>query len=96
MLGPFNWSQLETLRDRGQISQLHELSQDRRSWIKATDLPGLYIPAGVGPSQPSTTADVEWPTSTVADGAGASPARRRQGPRRSNGSSPEGILIKGR
>jgi GYF domain 2/Domain of unknown function (DUF4190) len=71
VLGPFNWSQLQTLRDRGQLSQLHELSQDRRSWIKATDLPGLYTPAGVGPSQPSTTADVEWPTSTVADGAGA-------------------------
>ena len=79
VLGPFNWSQLETLRDRGRLSPLHELSQDRRSWIKATELRGLYTPAGAGPGQPSTTADVEWPTSTVADGAGGGPAAQVAG-----------------
>jgi GYF domain 2/Domain of unknown function (DUF4190) len=73
VLGPFNWSQLESMRDRGQLSQAHEVSQDRRSWIKATELAGLYTPAGAGPSRPSTTANTEWPVYAVADDASGSP-----------------------
>ena len=31
-LGPFTRAQLESMRERGQVSQFHELSQDRRVW----------------------------------------------------------------
>ena len=42
ILGPFTRSQLESMCDRGQLSQFHELSQDRRSWIGATEMPELF------------------------------------------------------
>jgi GYF domain 2/Domain of unknown function (DUF4190) len=74
VLGPFNWSPLESLRDRGQLSQLHEVSQDRRSWIKATDLPGLYTQTEAGPSRQSTSTSVEWPTFGIADDPASSSA----------------------
>ena len=73
VLGPFNWSQLESMRDRGQLTQLHEVSQDRRSWMKAADVPGLFTPVVVAPSQPAATGNVEWAAYPVADEAGASP-----------------------
>ncbi len=99
VLGPFNWSQLESMRERGQLSQAHEVSQDRRSWIKATELSGLYAPAVAGPSQPLTNANVEWPAYTLTDDAGGSPAPRRRPrprPRRLPGSSPGENRITGR
>ena len=37
-LGPFSWPQLESLRDRGQLAQFHEVSQDKRSWVSASTL----------------------------------------------------------
>ena len=33
VLGPFTQAQLESLRDRGQLSQFHELSRDKRVWV---------------------------------------------------------------
>jgi len=41
-LGPFNWAQLESLRDRGQLARFHEVSQDRRSWVSAASLSQLF------------------------------------------------------
>lgn len=35
VLGPFTLAQLMSLRDRGQLSQFHEVSRDRRSWAPA-------------------------------------------------------------
>ena len=61
VLGPFNWSQLTSMRDRGQLLQDHDVSQDRRSWVKAADMAGLYAPAAA-PSPAATTANVEWPS----------------------------------
>src|SRR5438270_13529204 len=42
VLGPFSWSQLESLRDRGQLSQFHELSQDRQVWVNAATRAALF------------------------------------------------------
>jgi S1-C subfamily serine protease len=41
-LGPFSWAQLESLRDRGQLAQFHELSQDKRTWVPASTLHELF------------------------------------------------------
>jgi S1-C subfamily serine protease len=41
-LGPFSWAQLESLRDRGQLAQFHEVSQDKRSWAHASTLSELF------------------------------------------------------
>jgi hypothetical protein len=73
VLGPFNWSQLLSLRDRGQLSQSHEVSQDRRSWTKSADVPGLYAQAvNVRHSQQSAGSHVEWPAIALDDGSGSS------------------------
>src|SRR5262245_21045847 len=48
ILGPFTLSQLSSLRDRGQLSQFHEVSPDRRSWIRAAGVPELFGKAGGG------------------------------------------------
>ncbi len=41
-LGPFSWAQLESLRDRGQLAQFHEVSQDKRTWVPASTLGELF------------------------------------------------------
>ena len=41
-LGPFTWSQLESLRDRGQLAQFHEVSQDKQTWVHASTLNELF------------------------------------------------------
>ena len=41
-LGPFSWAQLESLRDRGQLAQFHEVSQDKRTWVHASTLRELF------------------------------------------------------
>ncbi len=70
VLGPFSLPQLTSMRDRGQLLQAHELSQDRRSWVKATDLPGLYKPAVQSPAA-AAGAGVEWPAGPGGDPASA-------------------------
>jgi S1-C subfamily serine protease len=42
-LGPFSWVQLEALRDRGQLAQFHEVSQDKRTWVHASTLDELFV-----------------------------------------------------
>ena len=41
-LGPFSRAQLESLRDRGQLAQFHEVSQDKRTWVHALTLSDLF------------------------------------------------------
>ena len=93
VLGPFNWPQITSMRDRGQLLQAHELSQDRRSWVKATDLPGLYAPAVQSPARPAAGAGAgaEWP----AGSPGGDPAPAGAQPRPA-GSSPGGRRITAR
>jgi hypothetical protein len=42
VLGPFTATQILSLRDRGQLSQFHEVSHDRRSWITAAQVPEIF------------------------------------------------------
>lgn len=36
--GPFTWSQLQSLRGRGQLAQFHEVSRDKKTWVGAATL----------------------------------------------------------
>jgi S1-C subfamily serine protease len=54
ILGPFAMSQLESMRDRGQLSKFHELSKDKRVWISASSVEGLF--AG-GPARTTVKAE---------------------------------------
>ena len=71
VLGPFNRSQLASMRDRGQLSQDQEISQDRRSWIKAAELPGIYSRAEEARARQPAAANTEWPAIALADEPGA-------------------------
>lgn len=50
VMGPFSWPQLEAMRNRGQLTRFHELSQDRRDWISAGRLADLFAPGDTGVS----------------------------------------------
>jgi putative serine protease PepD len=56
VMGPFDRGQLEALRDRGQLQRFHEVSEDRRQWRPAADVPDLFSGAGppvkIHPVQP--------------------------------------------
>jgi GYF domain 2/Domain of unknown function (DUF4190) len=77
VLGPFNQSQLVSLRDRGQLAEDHDVSQDRRSWIKAAELPGVFARAAEPQpqAQPSRGGQVEWPTFGLAEDPASAQAR---------------------
>ncbi len=70
VLGPFTRDQLESMRDRGQLSQFHEISQDRRNWANASAIEWLFSRASTGEStrqevpladaSPSRTAGPVW------------------------------------
>ncbi len=59
-LGPFSWVQLESLRDRGQLAQFHEVSQDKRTWVHASTLRELFGDR----SASGQAAEVIWPDKT--------------------------------
>lgn len=40
--GPFSYPQLELMRNRGQLAQFDELSQDRKNWTPAGRVAGLF------------------------------------------------------
>jgi len=42
VLGPFGWTELESMRNRGQLARFHEVSQDRHTWISAASVPELF------------------------------------------------------
>jgi hypothetical protein len=42
--GPFNWSQLVDLRNRGRLQGFHEISADRVNWVEAGTLAELFPP----------------------------------------------------
>jgi hypothetical protein len=48
--GPFDLAGLRALRDRGQFSSFHEISEDRRVWTTASALTELFAPSGQGAS----------------------------------------------
>jgi hypothetical protein len=46
VLGPFGMPQLRSLRDRGQLSSFHEISEDRQGWASAASLDELFAGDG--------------------------------------------------
>ena len=73
VLGPFKRPQLLSMRDRGQLTPEHEISQDRRSWIKAADLPSVQTKPADTQSQPSAAAAAERTGFALADEPVAGP-----------------------
>jgi hypothetical protein len=58
ILGPFTLTQLLSLRDRGQLSQFHEVSKDRRSWIAAAQVAEIFAgTVGFGAAGASSESD---------------------------------------
>jgi S1-C subfamily serine protease len=50
--GPFSLQQLQALKQRGRLARFHLVSPDRRNWMGADTIPGLFEPGGydlVGP-----------------------------------------------
>jgi hypothetical protein len=70
VLGPFDHSQLVSLRDRGRLSQDDEVSLDRRSWMKAAEVPGVYAKAADTKAQPPSGADADWPVIALDEDSG--------------------------
>jgi hypothetical protein len=46
VIGPFDFDQLRTMRDRGQFRRFHEVSEDRRHWRPAGSLVELFAAEG--------------------------------------------------
>jgi hypothetical protein len=61
--GPFDRSQLEALRKRGQFARFHEISQDRQSWVSASTLGDLFD----AQSSMNRTGDSVVPSAAVED-----------------------------
>ena len=74
VLGPFSPSQLASLRDRGRLTDDHELSQDRRSWMRASEMPGVFALSAQREPQPARAVELEWPVSS-SPGEAPAPAR---------------------
>ena len=64
VLGPFSPSQLASLRARGRLTEDHELSQDRRSWLKASEMPGAFALSAQREPQPARAVELEWPVAS--------------------------------
>ncbi len=68
-LGPFSWVQLESLRDRGQLAQFHEVSQDKRTWVHASTLSDLFgFRSGSGPVSEADGPKTASPSAQSAQG----------------------------
>jgi hypothetical protein len=70
VLGPFNHPQLVSLRDRGRLSHDDEVSHDRRSWMKAADVPAIYGKTAEAPAQSSRGEREEWPVLALVEDSG--------------------------
>jgi hypothetical protein len=42
VIGPFDFQQLKSLRDRGQFRRFHEVSEDRQKWVAASSIPEFF------------------------------------------------------
>ena len=43
VLGPYDQEKLQSLARRGQLSRMHELSQDATNWVRASTYPELFV-----------------------------------------------------
>src|SRR5271166_1548048 len=56
IFGPVTRAQLESLRDRGQLTRFHEVSQDRQTWTSAASVSELFSQGEATPSQSPSNA----------------------------------------
>lgn len=57
VLGPFDEGKLQGLAKRGQLSRLHEVSQDAMVWVRASEYPDLFLfldGTGAGKAEPDS------------------------------------------
>ena len=71
VIGPFNFHQLKSLRDRGQFRRFHEVSQDGVHWAPASSLPELFANESAGRRASSAESRLETPRKAA---GGNSPA----------------------
>ena len=64
VVGPFPVEQLESLRDRNRLQADHEVSNDRRQWRPASQIPGLFGDAAEPAFVENSPAAAESPAST--------------------------------
>jgi len=61
--GPFSVEQLKGLKERGRLTEAHELSQDRVKWVPAADAPPFRVataPAGRGAAAAASGDGIAW------------------------------------
>jgi TM2 domain-containing membrane protein YozV len=63
VLGPYDYEKLHSMAMRGQLSRLHELSEDATNWVKASNYPDLFLSEASQSIVPEERI-VESPTST--------------------------------
>ena len=49
VLGPYDQEKLQSLARRGQLSRMHELSEDGINWVQASTYPELFVSGQVAP-----------------------------------------------
>jgi hypothetical protein len=60
VLGPYDQEKLQSLARRGQLSRMHQLSQDATNWVLASTYPELFISV-----DPTPAAVTQQPSGTV-------------------------------
>ncbi|MHB1560289.1 MAG: GYF domain-containing protein [Isosphaeraceae bacterium] len=75
VLGPFTLAQLLSLRDRGQLSQFHEVSRDRRAWAPAGRTAELFG-GGLSPDGASAADVADQLVYDVVDESATTPTDR--------------------
>jgi TM2 domain-containing membrane protein YozV len=79
--GPFDLAGLQALRDRGQLSSFHEISENRQTWRSASSLAEVFSTSGharpvvAAPAEPGTVRDWYY---VASDGQQRGPMTRRQ------------------
>lgn len=76
--GPYTLAQLEKLQSRGQISRLHEVSQDRRSWARASTLTSVFAVREKEHSAPAADEQYELGPQVESRQSASEPARESQ------------------
>src|SRR5690606_28654578 len=85
VLGPFDWPALEQQIVRGQLSRLHEVSEDGVTWIRASRYPNLFEPAQTSPpliveAEPAARPVASAASASAVEGDDERPARAAPAP----------------
>jgi hypothetical protein len=59
VMGPYDMEKLQSLARRGQLSRMHELSQDATNWVRASTYPELFVSENKPPAVVTRSASGE-------------------------------------